>query len=98
MNKNFFSPDDFKKWVEKHQEQFSAKLSKKPLIVGTMVESKVSIKKITSSIDVQEGDSKTIARDFIRHGGTIKEINGADVLVEVSKGTFIISENLIRIQ
>ena len=93
-----FNPDDFKKWVEEHAQQFDTKLSKKSVIIGTLVESKISPKKLMSSIDVQEGDSKTIARDFIRHGGTIKEINGADVLVEVSKGTFIISENLIRIQ
>ena len=94
----FFSPDDFKKWVEEHQDQFSTKLSKKPIIIDTIVESKVSIKKLISSIDVQEGDIKAISREFIRHGGMVKEVDGCDILIEVQKGTFIISDKLIRLQ
>lgn len=95
---NRFSPDDFKKWVKEHQQQFDSKLSKKAIIVGTMIESKVNIKKLIETIDVQEGETKLIAREFLRHGGTVKEVDGCDILVEVSKGLFIISDKLIRIQ
>jgi hypothetical protein len=95
---NFFSPDDFKKWVEEHKEQFNSKLSKKFILSGIMVESKVNIRKLISSIDVQEGDVKLISKDFLRNGGMVKEVDGCDILIEVKNGIFVISEKLIRIQ
>ena len=98
MRMNKFRPDDFKKWVEQHQQQFDAKLSKKAIVVGTIVESKISIKKLASSIDIQEGEVKPISKDFIRHGGVVKQVDGNDILVEVKEGTFIISDKLIRLQ
>ena len=93
-----FNPDDFKKWVEEHAQQFDTKLSKKSVIIGTLVESKISPKKLMSSIDVQEGDIKSICKTFFREGGTVKEIDGNDVLIEVKEGTFIINEKSVRIQ
>ena len=51
-----------------------------------------------SSIDVQEGDIKSICKTFFREGGTVKEIDGNDVLIEVKEGTFIINEKSVRIQ
>ena len=71
MSLKKFSPDEFKKWVKEHQEQFEPKLSKKSIIIGTMVESTVNVKKLLENVDIREGESKAVIRDFLHYGGTV---------------------------
>jgi hypothetical protein len=95
---NKFSPDNFKKWVQEHKDQFEPKLLKKSMVIGTLVESKIGMKKLINNVTVQSGTSKQIIKDFLRYGGTIEEVKGSEVLIKVDNGSFLISEELIRIQ
>jgi hypothetical protein len=90
MNNSFFSFDDFKKWIEK-QDPDEAQMEKKHYrYSGTTVESKVSVRKIVSKMEENEGDGYEVARDFFENGGVIVESEDKRFLIEVNSGSFYI--------
>jgi hypothetical protein len=80
-----FDLGDFKKWMK---TQNDSKIETD--LIGFHVESKVTLKKLISKMEVEYGVTEEVARDFKKNGGTITEADGNKVLVEVENGTFII--------
>lgn len=91
---NLFNLNDFKKWI--HDQQDDDDSPSKPNLVGVHVESKVNVKKLISRIDVQEGEEVEIAKEFKQNGGTISEVDGVNLLIEVDSGSFIIHKMYVK--
>ena len=86
-----FSLNEFKKWMESQSEHEASRNQ-----VGTQVESKISLKKLLEKIEPQEGELYEIAKEFKRDGGTLVEMDGQALLIEVNAGRFIISRLFVR--
>lgn len=81
-----FNFSEFKSWMKNQQD---CNLNQN--IIGLQVESKISFKKLITKIEVEDGELKEVAKEFIKSGGTIKEVNGQNFLIEVKKGIFLIN-------
>lgn len=86
-----FDVGNFKKWM-KNQPDVSSKSN----IVGLQVESKVTLKKLLTRIDTQNGILEQVAKDFKKSGGVITEVDGQNVLIEVDSGSFIIHRMYVK--
>jgi hypothetical protein len=88
-----FSLNDFRKWMSKQKfENKNFKLN------GCFVESKLSLKRLVTKIDVDSGDLHEMAKDFKRRGGTILECDSDNILlIEVRSGTFRIPKFFVNI-
>ena len=93
---NDFNFNDFRKWVNSQKDESPIKKHEDKLQAGALVESKVSAKKIMVRMDIQEGDEEEIAKEFKQKGGTISEIDGNDILIDVDSGSFIIHKAYIK--
>jgi hypothetical protein len=93
MNDNDFSLDNFKKWI-KNQSEFDSKLGKK-FPIGEQVVSKVSAKKLTEVMNLENGQMNRVLKDFMKNGGKIAEVSGKDFLIEVTMGSFYIQKNYV---
>lgn len=80
-----FNFNDFKKWMNTQKDNKS-----KTNYVGLQIESKVSLKKFSTRIEVENGDIDDIMEDFKNDGGTIVSVEGNKFLVEVESGSFIV--------
>jgi len=85
-----FNLSDFKKWM---QNQHDAKNQSK---IGLEVESKIQIKKLASKVEIQEGDTVNVLKEFKKSGGFIKEVNGENFLIENSAGSFLVCKTYIK--
>jgi hypothetical protein len=89
-----FSLNDFRKWMSKQRFESSRKSKYR----GCVVESKLSLKRLVTKMDVDEGDLNEMAKDFKRRGGTILECDGDNILlVEVRSGTFRIPKFFVQV-
>ena len=89
-----FSLNDFRKWMSKQKFESSRKSKHR----GCIVESKLSLKRLVTKMDVDDGDLHEMARDFKRRGGTILECDSDNMLlVEVKSGTFRIPKFFVQI-
>jgi hypothetical protein len=94
-NKNdIFSLDNFKKWIN-NQKEFDSRIKKK-FPIGEQVESKVSVKKFSEVMTLEDGQMNRVVKDFMKNGGKIKEVSGKEFLVEVTMGSFYVSKNYVR--
>ena len=94
MSEPNFSLNDFRKWMSK--QKFES--SKQSRIRGSIVESKLSLKRLISKMNVDQGDIHEMATDFKRHGGTILECDKDNImLIEVRSGTFRIPKFFVNI-
>ncbi len=94
MSEPSFSLNDFRKWMSK--QKFES--SRKPRYRGAVVESKLSLKRLVTKMDVDQGDLYEMAKDFKRRGGTILECDGDNILlIEVHSGTFRIPKFFVTI-
>lgn len=90
-----FSLNDFRKWVGKQKRESRSVKSK---YKGSIIESRLSIKRLVTKMDVDQGDLYEMAKDFKRRGGTILECDGDNILlVEVRSGTFRIPKLFVTI-
>jgi hypothetical protein len=89
---NLFNLNDFKKWMH---NQHDAEESH-PDIVGLHIETKVSVKKLVSRMEVVDGDDEELAKEFKHNGGVISEVDGHKLLVEVDSGSFIIHKMYVK--
>jgi len=88
-----FSLNDFRKWMSKQKIE-----SRRPKYRGSIVESKLSLKRLVTKMDVDQGDLFEMAKDFKRRGGTILECDNDNILlVEVRSGTFRIPKFFVNI-
>ena len=93
-NNDIFCLDNFKRWI-KDQKEFDSKIKKK-FPIGEQVESKISAKKFSQVMVLEDGQMNRVTKDFLKNGGKIKEVSGKDFLVEVTMGSFYISKNYVR--
>jgi len=92
-----FSFDDFRKWMKDQNDQGDSHIKRpKKSLIGTIIESKVSLKKLISKMDLDEGDSYEVACDFHENGGTIVQVDGKNFLIEVDSGLFYIRRVYVR--
>jgi len=89
-----FSLDDFKKWM-KDPKHFSLERKIKAL-EGTLIESKISIKKLSEKMISEEGDANILSKDFFNNGGIINEVNDNNFLVKVDSGLFHIARKYVK--
>lgn len=80
-----FNLNDFKKWME-NQDDSRPRRGK----IGTLVESKISVKKLMHKIDLQNGELEDVIKEFYDNGGIISEVNGNHFLIETTNGSFFI--------
>lgn len=93
-NKNdFFSLDNFKKWM-KNQNEFDSKIGKK-FPIGEQVTSKISAKKLVNVMNLENGQMNKVVKDFMKNGGKISEVSGNEFLIEVTMGSFYIQKNYV---
>lgn len=95
MDLSNFSLDDFKKWIAEQDRKRSNKRVVHNSLVGTLVESRISPKRLKDRMMIEEGDSKELIRDFIKDGGIVLEVNDKDLLIQVDSGTFYLSRKYI---
>lgn len=90
-----FSLNDFRKWVGKQKRESKVTKSK---YKGSIVESRLSYKRLVTKMDVDQGELYEMAKDFRRKGGTILECDGDNILlIEVRSGTFRIPKIFVTI-
>lgn len=87
-----FSLNDFKKWMG-HQDDAPSHYNR---FIGVPVESKISAKKLLSKAEPVEGDLAELAETFKEHGGVIADKEGANFVVEVEGGKFLIDRMYVR--
>ena len=90
-----FSPDDFKQWI-KENEKHETKKQKQNNLIGLMVESKISSKRLMANIKSKDGDPFELSHDFKENGGFIYDVEGRNFLIEVSSGFFYIPRFLVK--
>lgn len=90
---NYLNPDDFKRWI-KRQPEFDSKIQQKNL-VGMTVETKFKGKRISKHMVIESGSPSKVLREFIEQGGTIKEVDEDELMIEVSCGTFQINKKFV---
>lgn len=92
-----FSLNDFKKWMASQTDKPSRKSRNHAEIVGTMIESKISVKRLISKMIVDEGDTRELAEEFKEHGGVILDSDkDENLLIEVDSGTFSLPKFFVR--
>ena len=64
-------------------------------VEGTLVESKISSRKLAEKMVIEEGDISEIIMDFKENGGTVIEVNDRNFLVKVDAGLFYISRKYV---
>ena len=82
-----FSLSDFKKWMDK-QSMDDYKVHED--ITGLRVECRVSLKKLLSKMETEDGEVHEMAKDFRANGGVVSSMDGDVVLVEVESGSFFV--------
>ena len=92
-----FSLDDFKKWMRGQKDLSPLDKPKRHRdVLGTWVESKVSVRRLLDTISSEIGDLDEIAADFKQNGGTIEDVDGKNFLIEVKSGQFSILRHYVR--
>lgn len=95
MNKdNFFDINEFKKWINSNNESPTMKSR----YVGQRVESKLNFEKLLKETDVDDDDDLCdIIEDFIENGGTVVEVDGNWLCVELDSGEKLnLPKNCVR--
>jgi hypothetical protein len=66
-------------------------------LIGCEVHAKVSAKKLLEKIKPEEGDPEILVEDLVENGGMILALNGKDLLIEVSSGSFLMPRFCVRL-
>ena len=86
--------DNFKRWMA--AQKGPEKQDRISGLIGLEVESKIPAGRLAKKINTHDGDLHDISVDFKENGGTIKEIDGREFLIETSSGTFVIQRCFVR--
>lgn len=87
MNFRNLNPNDFKKWMKKHDDA-----EDEATVVGSVVEARYCGKKTARSVVLESGSAGRVVREFVKNGGTVKAVDGDEYLVEVDSGSFYINK------
>ena len=84
VKKPDFSLDNFKKWMEDHEQENPAEE-----MVGLEVQPKINVKKLMSKMDVEYGnDEEELSKEFVENGGIVLENIDKRFLILVKSGSF----------
>jgi len=100
-----FSMHEFKDWLSKQNGMDSFfNLSEategedpRAKFVGCQVQAKVSRNKLMEKIESETADSGDLVDELIENGGTIIDLNGKNLLIEVDSGTFLMPRFCFKI-
>lgn len=92
MNPNDLN--DFKNWLSQNHEGLSnlfntSEDKTSSNLIGKTAVAKVSLRKILERIECEE-EAIDLADEFMEHGGTITDVQGKNLQIEVSGGIFLI--------
>jgi len=93
-NLSSFNLSDFRKWIQ--SQNLKSVEMRKPDLKGLAVESKVSSKQLLSQISPEKGEAKDLVKNFIENGGTIRNIDGTNFLIEVESGSFYVNRRYVK--
>jgi hypothetical protein len=93
---NELSLDSFRKWMAAQKGPEKKDKDRVSGLIGLEVESKIPAKRLAKKINTYNGDLRDISLDFEENGGTIREIDGREFLIETSSGTFIIQRCFVK--
>lgn len=93
---SFFNFDDFKKWMKDQNDETNLNIKRKKSFEGTIVESKVGIRKLMSKMQENDGDAYEVAHEFLENGGTISDSQDKYFLIETNLGNFYIHRSYVR--
>jgi fumarate hydratase class II len=96
MKPSEISLEDFKKWMDSQQQSTHSFSRPNDNLIGTMVESKVSMKKFASKMNMESGDIDKVISEFSESGGKIADIEDKNFLIETTSGSFIIHKYYVR--
>jgi hypothetical protein len=72
--------------------------SRKNKLVGCYAESKINARRLVNHMTAEDGEAEGLARDFRKHGGTVKEVDrDNNLLIEVEGGTFHVPQFFVRV-
>lgn len=100
IKKSDISLDDFKKWIEEESKQ-DCKIEEDldnqgDDYNGREVVSKISLKKIHSKAEVDEGYTEEVCLDFYENGGKIIDTVDGSFLIEVESGLLYIKKSYVE--
>lgn len=93
---NFLNINDFKKWMQKQDEQSAQMEDNDNSIVGISVKSKINKRKLYERIDVEDGAIEELVADFRENGGTVVDVDGEHLMIEVESGSFYIPKKFVK--
>lgn len=93
-NFNYLNPDNFKRWM-RSQNDFETSLEKN--LIGSIAETRFNARRLSKKIIIESGKVSKVSKEFVENGGTIKEIDGDECLIEVNSGSFYINKKYIII-
>lgn len=92
-----FSLNDFKKWMASQTDKPTRKSRDHAEMVGSMVESKISVKRLMNKMIIDEGEARELAEDFKNYGGIVLDSDKDDnILIEVDSGTFTLPKFFVK--
>lgn len=101
-----FSIDNFKNWLSKQDgmdnffslsESDEVQEDPRTKFLGRLVEAKVSREKIEETIEVDSGTSDEVIKEFMENGGTISDIAGRNLFIEVANGSFYLPRFCVKV-
>jgi hypothetical protein len=88
---SIFNVNEFKKWISENGDKEEVNLT------GLHVESKFNNKKMSSVIDVLNGEENKVIKEFCSYGGVVKEVIGNNLIIKTKKGTFEVHKMYVEI-
>lgn len=88
-----FNLDDFKKWIDEQDD--SPKES--DYSQGDLVKPNIPFKKLVNRISEEDGNRKSICKEFYTDGGTVSSSDGNSLIIEVESGTFSINKIYVKL-
>lgn len=89
---NFWSPSfmaEFKKWIDNKEDNNN--MIDKGSIVTTNLKLKTLVERI-DCIKTMDHSVIDIAKNFLKNGGMVKEVQGDELLIKGKKGLFLINK------
>lgn len=97
MDDDKFSLDNFKKWM-RHDKSIAPKMKMErteETFIGLEVEPKISIKRLSSVIEIDNGLTEEVIADFKKNGGRITSVEGKNFMIECDSGSFVIARHYV---
>lgn len=64
-------------------------------LVGQRAETRLSPARMAKHAVVEEGKAHKVFKEFVEYGGTIKEVNEDEYLIEVKSGSFTVDRRYV---